>query len=78
MEEIGEMGNLSLFTSSNENPKYVDEVGCSFVGYILPAGHNFALNETIHVLMRFGETEIEIKAEQPSSGQTRFYYLGQE
>lgn len=77
MEEIGEMGNLCLYTSLSENPKYVDEVGCSFVGYILHPGHNFALNETIHVMMRFGETEIEVKAEQPSSGQTRFYYLGQ-
>lgn len=70
-------GDMKLYTSTEKNPKYVNENGCSFVGRILPPGHNFLLNETIHVMMRFGETEIEFKAHQPISNKTMVYYLGQ-
>nr|XP_022297405.1 heat shock 70 kDa protein 12A-like [Crassostrea virginica] len=77
LNKIGHKGNLDLFTSVSSDPKYVDEKGCSFVGYILSAGHGFLLHENVEVMMRFGETEVEIKAHQPKSKKTAFYYLGQ-
>ena len=76
MEEHSEIGNGALYTSTSANPKYVDEKGCSFVGYLLPPGNNFLLNETIEVMMCFGETEIKINAYQPKSRKTAVYYLG--
>ena len=77
LRKIGHKGNLELFTSVSDNPKYIDEKGSSSVGYILSAGHGFHVNETINVMMRFGETEIEIKAHQPKSNKTVNYFLGQ-
>ena len=41
-------------------PKFIDEKGSFSVGYILSTGHGFHVNETLNVMMRFGETEIEI------------------
>lgn len=73
----GEKGNLELYTSTSKNPAYVDENNSSFIGHILSPGHSFLLNETIIVKMRFGETEIEINANQPKSQNTKRYYLGQ-
>nr|XP_022297580.1 heat shock 70 kDa protein 12A-like [Crassostrea virginica] len=77
LRKIGHKGNLELFTSVSDNPRYIDEKGSSSVGYILSAGHGFRVNETINVMMRFGETEIEIKAHQPKSKKTAIYFLGQ-
>ena len=77
LTDIGVEGSMELFTSESSDPKYIDEIGSSFVGYILPAGHDFVVNETVDVMMRFGETEVEIKAHQPSSNKTAIYYLGQ-
>ena len=77
MRNLGRNGNFDLYTSVSDDPKYVDEKGCSFVGHILSAGHGFLLNETVNVMMRFGETEVEIKAHQPKSNKTAIYYLGQ-
>ena len=74
---IGKDGNLHLYSSLKQNPKYVDEKECCFIGSILSPGHDFLSNETINVMMRFGETEIEIKAYQPKSDKTMRYYLGQ-
>nr|XP_022296996.1 heat shock 70 kDa protein 12A-like [Crassostrea virginica]XP_022296997.1 heat shock 70 kDa protein 12A-like [Crassostrea virginica] len=77
LTKIGYEGNLELYTSVSPDPKYVDEKGCSFVGYILTAGHGFLVHETVNVMMRFGETEVEIKAHQPKTNKTAIYYLGQ-
>ena len=77
LNKIGRKGNLKLYTSVSSDPKYVDEKGCSSVGYILSAGHGFLQNENVEVMMRFGETEVEIKAHQPKSKKTAIYYLGQ-
>jgi hypothetical protein len=75
--EVGNEGNLPLYSSTSKNPKYVHEHGCSFIGYILSPGHKFLLNEDIHVKMCFSETEIEFKAYQPKSELTAIYHLGQ-
>ncbi|XP_022297241.2 heat shock 70 kDa protein 12A-like [Crassostrea virginica] len=77
LTRIGPEGSIELYTSASSDPKYVDEKGCCFVGYILSAGHGFLLNETVNVMMRFGETEVEIRAHQPKTGKTAVYYLGQ-
>ncbi|XP_056001684.1 heat shock 70 kDa protein 12A-like [Ostrea edulis] len=77
LRKIGSKGNLSLYSSTSENPKYIDEDGCSFIGYILPPGHKFLINEDTTVNMCFGETEIEFKAHQPKSQLTATYHLGQ-
>lgn len=77
MIRYGEKGNLELYTSTSKNPAYVDEKNSYFIGYTLSPGHSFLLNETIIVKMRFGETEIEINANQPKSQNTKRYYLGQ-
>ena len=76
IHKLGRDGNLKLYTSTNENTKYVDEKGCSFVGYILPKGHGFLLKETINVMLSFGETQVKIKVHQPKSNQTQSYHLG--
>ena len=76
IEEHFEDGNIELYTSTSENPKYVNEKGCTFVGNILTPGHNFSINEDIELMMCFGETEIKINAHQPKSGKTMVYYLG--
>lgn len=75
MESYSEDGNLPLY-SSLSNPKYIDEKGCNFIGYILPSGHDFLLNETINVQMHFGEPEIIFKAYQPKSGKSATFGLG--
>ena len=77
LTEIEDEGSMELYTSESSDPKYIDEKGCSFVGYILSAGHNFVVNEIVDVMMRFGETEVEIKAYQPKSNTISSYYLGQ-
>lgn len=79
MRDLGSKGNFSFYTSTSKDPKYTaaEEKECSFVGYLLPPGHSFLLNETVNIMIRFGETEIEIKAHQPKSGKTAIYYLGQ-
>ena len=77
LTDNGHEGSIELYTSVSSDPKYVVEKGCSFVGNILSAGHDFLLNENIEVMMRFGETEVEIKAHQPKSNKTATYYLGQ-
>nr|XP_022300657.1 heat shock 70 kDa protein 12A-like [Crassostrea virginica] len=77
LTRIGHEESIELYTSASSNPKYVDEKGCCFVGYILSAGHGFLLNETVNVMMRFGETEVEIKAHQSKTEKTVVYYLGQ-
>ncbi|XP_078340961.1 heat shock 70 kDa protein 12A-like [Crassostrea virginica] len=77
LTRIGHEGSIELYTSASSDPKYVDEIGCSFVGYILSAGHNFLVNEIVDVMMRFGETEVEIRAHQPKTEKTVVYYLGQ-
>ncbi|XP_078341039.1 heat shock 70 kDa protein 12A-like [Crassostrea virginica] len=77
LTDIEDEGSIALFTSESSDPKYVDEKGCSFVGFILSAGHNFEVNEIFDVMMRFGETEVEIKAYQPKSNTISSYYLGQ-
>ncbi|XP_078341045.1 heat shock 70 kDa protein 12A-like isoform X2 [Crassostrea virginica] len=77
LTRIGHEGSIELYTSASSDPKYVDEKGCSFVGYILSAGHGFLPNEPVNVMMRFGETEVEIKAYQPKTKKTAVYYLGQ-
>ena len=48
-----------------------------FVGYILSAGHGFLVHETVNVMMRFGETEVEIRTHQTKTENTAIYYLGQ-
>ena len=53
LTRIGHEGSIELYTSASSDPKYVDEKGCCFVGYILSAGHGFLLNETVNVMMRF-------------------------
>lgn len=70
-------GNIALYSSTTQNPKYIYDQGCSYIGCILPIGHNFLLNEDIFVKTRFGETEIEFNAYQPKSKQKAVYYLGQ-
>ena len=77
LTRIGHEGSIELYTSTSSDPKYVDERGCCFVGYILSAGHGFLPNETVNVMMRFGETEVEIRAHQPITKKTTVYYLGQ-
>nr|XP_022299846.1 heat shock 70 kDa protein 12A-like [Crassostrea virginica] len=77
LTDIEDEGSIALFTSESSDPKYVDEKGCSFVGFILSAGHNFVVNEIFDVMMRFGETEVEINAYQPKSNTISSYYLGQ-
>ena len=77
LTDTGLEGDIELYTSESSDPKYVDEIGCSFVGYILSAGHDFVVNEIVEVKMRFGETEVEIEAHQPDSMKTVNYYLGQ-
>ena len=77
LTNIGHEGSIKLYTSVSSDPKYVDEKGCSFVGYVLTAGHNFVVNEIVDVMMRFGETEVEIRAYQPKSNTIVSYYLGQ-
>ena len=72
LTKIGYEGNLELYTSISSDPKYVDEKGCSFVGYILSAGHGFLVHETVNVMMRFGETEVEIKAHQLKNNKQLF------
>lgn len=76
LEDLQKNGSMPLYTSTSKDPKYVDEEGCSFVGYILSPGHNFLLKEDIEVMMCFGETEIKVHAHQPRSGKTAVYYLG--
>ena len=56
-------------------PKFIDEKGSFSVGYILSAGHGFHVNETLNVMMRFGETEIEIGAHHPKSKRTAIHFL---
>ena len=77
LTDIGDEGSMELYTSESSDPKYIDEKRCSFVGFILSAGHNFVVNEIVDVMMRFGETEVEIKAYQPKSNTISSYYLGQ-
>ncbi|XP_078341043.1 heat shock 70 kDa protein 12A-like isoform X2 [Crassostrea virginica] len=77
LTDIEDEGSMELYTSESSDPKYIDEKGCSFVGYILSAGHNFVVNEIVEVMMRFGETEVEIKVYQPKSNTISSYYLGQ-
>ena len=77
LTDIEDEGSMELYTSESSDPKYIDEKGCSFVGYILSAGHNFVVNEIVDVMMRLGETEVEIKAYQPKSNTISSYYLGQ-
>jgi hypothetical protein len=64
MNNAGRKGNFRLFSSTSKNPKYIDEDGCSAIGYILPPGHKFLVNENIEIKMCFGETEIEFQAHQ--------------
>jgi hypothetical protein len=71
-----EKGDLSLYCSTSKNPKYIDDDGCSFIGNILSVGDMFIPKENINVQMRFGETEIEINAQQLNT-LTGTYYLGQ-
>jgi hypothetical protein len=73
----GSEGDISLYSSTSRNPKYIDEEGCCFIGYILSPGHKFLPNETVQVKMRFGETQIEFKAHQAKSHLTVSYHLGQ-
>ena len=75
--DIGDEGSIELYTSESSDPKYVDEKGSSFVGYILSAVHNFVVNEIVDVMMGFEETEVEIRAHQPKSYTISSYYLGQ-
>ena len=77
LTDTGLEGDIELYTSESSDPKYVDEIGCYFVGNILSAGHDFVVNEIVEVKMRFGETEVEIEAHQPNSMKTVTYYLGQ-
>lgn len=77
MTKRGEEGDIKLYSTKIQNPKYVFDQGCSCIGRILPSGHNFLLNENIFVKMCFGQTEIEVNAFQPKSKQTAVYYLGQ-
>lgn len=77
LTERNEDGDINLYSSTIQNPKYVFDQGCSYIGCILPSGHNFLLNENIFVKMCFGHTEIEVSAFQPKSKQTAVYYLGQ-
>lgn len=71
------VGNLGLYSSTSNNPKYIDEEGCFYIGCILNPGHGFLLNEEIVIKMCFGETEIEFNAYQPKSQKTARYFLGQ-
>lgn len=77
LRDYGKYGDALLYSSTAENPTYVDEVNCFFIGYILSPGHCFLLKEDIIIKMRFGETEIEFNAYQPKSEKTAMYYLGQ-
>lgn len=77
MHSYGEKGNLNLYASVSKNPQYVTDKGCFFIGCILSSGHNFLLNESVFIKMRFGETEIEFNAYQPKSKKSAVYYLGQ-
>lgn len=70
-------GNIEIYSSTTQNPKYIYDQGCSYIGCILPNGHNFLLNENVFVKIRFGETEIEFYAYQPKSNQKAVYYLRQ-
>lgn len=76
IHKICDDGNLKLFTTTNKNTKYVDEKGCSFVGYVLPKGHGFLLKEVMTVMLSFGETQVRIKVHQPKSNKTESYHLG--
>ena len=62
LTKIGHEGSIELYTSVSSDPKYVDEEGCSFVGHILSAGHNF---------------KTQVEAHQPKSNTVASYYLGQ-
>lgn len=77
IEKFHKEGDIELYSSTTENPKYIDELGCSYIGCLLPKGHSFLLNEDIYVEMCFGETEIEFVAYQPKSKEKAVYYLGQ-
>lgn len=77
IEKFHKEGDIELYSSTTENPKYIDELGCSYIGCLLPKGHSFVLNEDIYVEMCFGETEIEFVAYQPKSKEKAVYYLGQ-
>lgn len=59
IEKFHKEGDIELYSSTTENPKYIDELGCSYIGCLFPKGHSFLLNEDIYVEMCFGETEIE-------------------
>lgn len=70
-------GNIEIYSSTTQNPKYIYDQGCAYIGCILPNGHNFLLNENVFVKIRFGETEIEFYAYQPKGNQKAVYYLRQ-
>lgn len=75
IEKFHREGDIELYTST----KYIDELGCSYIGCLLPKGHSFLLNEDIpvYVKMCLGETEIELIAYQQKSKEKAVYYLGQ-
>lgn len=77
IQAYGKEGNFSLYASTSQNPKYVNEDGCFSIGHILSPGHGFLLKEYILIKMCFGETEIEINAHQPKSQKTARYHLEQ-
>lgn len=77
IKKFGSDGNFRLYSSTLKNPKYIDEEGCFFIGYILSPGHGFLLMESVIIKMCFGETEIEFSAHQPKSQKTVRYHLEQ-
>lgn len=59
IEKFYKEGDIELYLSIIENLKYIDELGCFYIGCFFLKGYSFVFNEDIYVEMCFGEMEIE-------------------
>ncbi|KAH3893758.1 heat shock 70 kDa protein 12B-like isoform X2 [Dreissena polymorpha] len=73
------IATIYMFSSDKTDPNHTTDEGCMFIGQFdvdfPPCDEEKKVNRAVSVSMRFGGTEIEVKATNTTTGKTYFKYL---
>ncbi|XP_052269581.1 heat shock 70 kDa protein 12A-like isoform X2 [Dreissena polymorpha] len=73
------VATIYMFSSDKTDPSHTTDEGCIFIGQFdvdfPPRDDERNVNRAVSVSMRFGGTEIEVKATNTTTGKTYFKYL---